>query len=76
MLCQLIVLCFLLAVVTSDGYGQKVPEYKPNEKIKDPPTLPAHLLQVILNKDTPVSVSAGLQCQHLWICNFTIIIFL
>uniref|UniRef100_A0A2P2I4I8 5'-AMP-activated protein kinase subunit beta-1 n=1 Tax=Hirondellea gigas TaxID=1518452 RepID=A0A2P2I4I8_9CRUS len=37
------------------GYGQLVPENKPNEKTKDPPVLPPHLLQVILNKDTPVS---------------------
>ncbi|KAF2368129.1 AMP-activated protein kinase glycogen-binding domain, partial [Trinorchestia longiramus] len=39
----------------NDGYGQSVPEHKPTEKVKDPPVLPPHLLQVILNKDTPVS---------------------
>ena len=41
------------------GYGQLVPEHKPTDKIKDPPVLPPHLLQVILNKDTPVSVSSS-----------------
>ncbi|XP_018015765.1 5'-AMP-activated protein kinase subunit beta-1 [Hyalella azteca] len=39
----------------NDGYAQTVPEYKPTDKVKDPPVLPPHLLQVILNKDTPVS---------------------
>jgi len=29
-----------------EGYGQVVPEYKPTDKIKDPPVLPPHLLQV------------------------------
>lgn len=30
---------------------------KPEERIKSPPILPPHLLQVILNKDTGISVS-------------------
>lgn len=30
---------------------------KPEDKIKQPPFLPPHLLQVLLNKDTGVSVS-------------------
>lgn len=38
-------------------YGQDVPAHKPWEKTAGPPILPPHLLQVILNKDTPLSVS-------------------
>lgn len=36
-------------------YGQEVPPHKPWEKAAGPPILPPHLLQVILNKDTPLS---------------------
>lgn len=36
-------------------YIQDAPSYKPWEKIPGPPILPPHLLQVILNKDTPLS---------------------
>lgn len=36
---------------------QEIPVNKPWEKITGPPVLPPQLLQVILNKDTPVSVS-------------------
>jgi 5'-AMP-activated protein kinase regulatory beta subunit len=36
-------------------YIQEAPSYKPWEKIPGPPILPPHLLQVILNKDTPLS---------------------
>jgi len=36
-------------------YTQEPPERKPYEKIQGPPILPPHLLQVILNKDVPVS---------------------
>ncbi|XP_064600115.1 5'-AMP-activated protein kinase subunit beta-2-like isoform X2 [Liolophura sinensis] len=35
-------------------YGQEIPMRRPNEKHSGPPILPPHLLQVILNKDTPV----------------------
>lgn len=38
-------------------YSQDIPTNKPWEKISGPPVLPPHLLQVILNKDTPLSVS-------------------
>ena len=38
-------------------YGQEIPASKPWEKVPGPPILPPHLLQVILNKDTPLSVS-------------------
>lgn len=34
-------------------YSQEVPVRKPGEKQSGPPILPPHLLQVILNKDTP-----------------------
>jgi len=36
-------------------FGQNVPERREFEKATHPPVLPPHLLQVILNKDTPVS---------------------
>ncbi|XP_043482701.1 5'-AMP-activated protein kinase subunit beta-2 [Leptopilina heterotoma] len=36
-------------------YGQEIPPHKPWEKSPGPPILPPHLLQVILNKDTPLS---------------------
>ncbi|XP_014215229.1 5'-AMP-activated protein kinase subunit beta-1 isoform X2 [Copidosoma floridanum] len=36
-------------------YGQEIPQHKPWEKVSGPPILPPHLLQVILNKDTPLS---------------------
>uniref|UniRef100_L7M387 5'-AMP-activated protein kinase subunit beta-1 n=1 Tax=Rhipicephalus pulchellus TaxID=72859 RepID=L7M387_RHIPC len=35
-------------------YGQELPQAKPYEKTSGPPVLPPHLLQVILNKDTPL----------------------
>lgn len=39
-------------------YSQEVPQVKPWDKVNSgPPILPPHLLQVILNKDTPLSVS-------------------
>lgn len=38
-------------------YSQVIPANKPWEKAPGPPILPPHLLQVILNKDTPLSVS-------------------
>jgi 5'-AMP-activated protein kinase regulatory beta subunit len=36
-------------------YSQDIPNVKPWEKPSCPPILPPHLLQVILNKDTPLS---------------------
>lgn len=36
-------------------YSQEIPSNKPWEKVSGPPILPPHLLQVILNKDTPLS---------------------
>ncbi|XP_066598387.1 5'-AMP-activated protein kinase subunit beta-2 [Prorops nasuta] len=36
-------------------YGQEMPPHKPWERVAGPPILPPHLLQVILNKDTPLS---------------------
>lgn len=40
----------------SAGFSQDIPSSVPWQKISGPPILPPHLLQVILNKDTPVSV--------------------
>ncbi|KAK3591617.1 hypothetical protein CHS0354_013801 [Potamilus streckersoni] len=37
----------------SDDYGQDIPVRRPGEKQSGPPILPPHLLQVLLNKDTP-----------------------
>jgi len=46
-------------IQTSDeaqkSFGQNVPDRREFEKATHPPVLPPHLLQVILNKDTPVS---------------------
>lgn len=39
-------------------YHQEPYVSKPEERFKAPPILPPHLLQVILNKDTGISVSA------------------
>lgn len=36
-------------------YSQEIPMNKPWEEVSGPPILPPHLLQVILNKDTPLS---------------------
>ncbi|XP_055511205.1 5'-AMP-activated protein kinase subunit beta-1a [Leucoraja erinacea] len=41
-------------------YHQDPYVYKPEEKIKTPPILPPHLLQVILNKDTGISCDPAL----------------
>lgn len=42
---------------TSD-YTQDIPPLqRPWERMTGPPILPPHLLQIILNKDTPLSVS-------------------
>jgi len=51
-------------------YSQDVPSNKPWDKPTSPPVLPPHLLQVILNKDTPLSVSYddtsfALLCEYL-----------
>ncbi|KAL3872836.1 hypothetical protein ACJMK2_036028 [Sinanodonta woodiana] len=37
----------------SDEYGQDIPVRRAGEKLSGPPILPPHLLQVLLNKDTP-----------------------
>ncbi|XP_077301836.1 5'-AMP-activated protein kinase subunit beta-1 [Arctopsyche grandis] len=41
--------------IDSKEYSQEVPQTKPWDKVTGPPILPPHLLQVILNKDTPLS---------------------
>lgn len=38
-------------------FSQEIPTNKPWQDVPGPPILPPHLLQVILNKDTPLSVS-------------------
>lgn len=50
-------ICISVAVEKKDEYSQEIPEYHQWEKVRGPPVLPPHLLQVILNKDTPISVS-------------------
>lgn len=47
-------------------YAQDVPPHKPWEKVPGPPILPPHLLQVILNKDTPLSVSTSTNTKYLF----------
>lgn len=44
---------------------QEIPQSKPWEKVSGPPILPPHLLQVILNKDTPLSVCIPLIVKQL-----------
>lgn len=46
-----------------DEYSQVIPPTKPWEKQPGPPILPPHLLQVILNKDTPLSCEPTLLPQ-------------
>lgn len=41
-------------------YGQEMYVYRPEERFKSPPILPPHLLQVILNKDTNISVCTSI----------------
>lgn len=48
-------------------YQQDAYVIKPEDKIKHPPILPPHLLQVLLNKDTGVSVSTGLLLEYMLI---------
>jgi len=50
----ILLLCF------TGEYSQEIPANKPWEKVSGPPILPPHLLQVILNKDTPLSVSTNI----------------
>lgn len=38
--------------------------YRPEERFKSPPILPPHLLQVILNKDTNISVGTSTLPAH------------
>lgn len=45
-----------ILVIYSGGFSQEIPSAVPWQKVSGPPILPPHLLQVILNKDTPVSV--------------------
>lgn len=46
-------------------YGQEQYVFRPEEHFKAPPILPPHLLQVILNKDTNISVSIYTFCTFL-----------
>lgn len=46
-------------------YCQDVPPRKPGEKHSGPPILPPHLLQVILNKDTPAHVSVDISAYYI-----------
>lgn len=45
-------------------YGQEMYVYRPEERFKSPPILPPHLLQVILNKDTNISVGTSILVAH------------
>lgn len=45
-------------------YQQDAYVIKAEDKIKHPPILPPHLLQVLLNKDTGISVSTGLLLEY------------
>jgi len=45
------------------GFSQDIPSSVPWQKVSGPPILPPHLLQVILNKDTAVSVTIFTQTK-------------
>lgn len=47
-------------------YHQEAYVPKQEEKFKSPPILPPHLLQVILNKDTGISVSVFVYSLYFW----------
>lgn len=47
-------------------YNQDLPIPRPWDKIAGPPILPPHLLQVILNKDTPLSVNEQMKKKKLF----------
>lgn len=47
-------------------YGQEQYMCRPEEHLKAPPILPPHLLQVILNKDTNISVGVSSPPPLLW----------
>ena len=66
--CGLFVLWSDLSSSPPGPYGQEVYMFRPEERFKAPPILPPHLLQVILNKDTNISVSFSL----LWYTTFCI----
>lgn len=44
-------------------YHQDAYVTKTDDKLKHPPILPPHLLQVLLNKDTGISVSTSLRLE-------------
>lgn len=59
-------------------YGQEQYVFRPEEHFKAPPILPPHLLQVILNKDTNISVSAlsfytTVVCLHLDVIDLVVV---
>lgn len=68
--CVLVLLMFkvrsvkIVFVMVPAEYCQEIPQNKPWEKVPGPPILPPHLLQVILNKDTPLSVSYVVGYTH------------
>lgn len=45
-------------------YQQDAYLIRPEDKLKHPPVLPPHLLQVLLNKDTGISVSSSVVCKN------------
>lgn len=49
-------------------YGQEQYICRPEEHLKAPPILPPHLLQVILNKDTNISVNVSSISPLVWMC--------
>lgn len=61
-------MCIFITVEKKDEYSQEIPEYHQWEKVRGPPVLPPHLLQVILNKDTPISVSVIDRREILMLC--------
>jgi 5'-AMP-activated protein kinase regulatory beta subunit len=65
-------LCFCFPATELSGsppgdYAQEIPVRAPGGKQSGPPILPPHLLQVILNKDTPAHVSLSYLLSYSYI---------
>lgn len=62
-------LCTDLSSSPPGPYQQEAYLVRPEDKLKHPPVLPPHLLQVLLNKDTGISVSPSISHEALLGCS-------
>ena len=66
---ELVVVCYfsITPALDNKGFGQEVPSnMAPHQR---PPTLPPQLLQIVLNKETPHSVSC--HDQEVWLARLS-----